>query len=63
MAAFANGKAATYHLYVFRGHTFEILETIEISADGERIIRAERITGLDGHERVLTVDLPVRATT
>lgn len=58
MAAFEDGKEATYHLYTFRGHIFEVVETVEISADGEHLIRRERITGADGNERVLTVELP-----
>jgi hypothetical protein len=60
MAAFADGRDATYHLYLFRGCAFEILETVEVSENGERIIRRERITGADGHEHVLTVELPAR---
>jgi hypothetical protein len=62
MVAFEDGKEATYHLYVFRGHMFEVVETIDISADGERLIRRERITGVDGNERILTVELPTRST-
>ncbi len=58
MVAFEDGKEATYHLYVFRGHMFEVVETIEISADGECLIRRERITGVDGTERILTAELP-----
>jgi len=63
MAAFDDGKEATYHLYVFRGHVFEIVETIEVSPDGERLIRRERITGADGRERILTAELPKAAAT
>jgi hypothetical protein len=59
MVAFEDGKEATYHLYVFRGHTFEVVETIEISANGDRLIRRERITGANGNERILTAELPI----
>ena len=62
MVAFEDGKEATYHLYLFRGHMFEVVETIEISADGERLIRHERITGVDGSERTLTAELPTHST-
>ena len=58
MAAFEDGKEATYHLYVFRGHMFEVVETIEISADSEHLVRRERITGVDGKERLLIAELP-----
>jgi hypothetical protein len=62
MVAFEDGKEATCHVYMFRGHVFEVVETIEISADGERLIRRERITGADGNERILTAELPTRST-
>jgi hypothetical protein len=39
MIAFEDGKDATYHLYVYRGTMFEIIETIEFSEDGQRLIR------------------------
>jgi hypothetical protein len=58
MAAFEDGKEATYHLYIFRGHAFEVVETIEISPDGEHLIRRERITGADGSERMLMAEWP-----
>jgi len=57
MVAFEDGKEATYHLYMFRGHTFEVVETIEMSADGEHLIRRERITGADGNDHILTAEL------
>lgn len=59
MIAFDNGKEATYHLYIYRGTVFEIIETIEVSEDGHRLIRRERIKGIDGNEHVLTAELPV----
>ena len=59
MIAFEDGKDATYHLYVYRGTVFEIIETIETSEDGQRLIRRERIKGVDGNEHVLTAELPV----
>ena len=59
MTAFEDGKDATYHLYVYRGTVFEIIETIEASEDGRRLIRTERIKGVDGNEHVLTAELPV----
>jgi hypothetical protein len=59
MIAFEDGKDATYHLYMYRGTVFEIIETIEISEDGQRLIRRERITGIDGTEQILTAELPV----
>lgn len=58
MVAFMDGKDATYHLYMFRGTFFEIIETIELSEDRHRIIRTERIKGVDGNEQVLTAELP-----
>jgi len=61
MMAFEDGREATYHLYMFRGTIFEIIETIEISQDGQRLIRRERIKGTDGIERILTAELPVSA--
>lgn len=57
--AFEDGKDATYHLYMCRGTVFEIIETIEASEDGHRLIRRERIKGIDGNEHVLTAELPV----
>lgn len=57
MPAFENGKDARVHVYIHQGIPFEIIETIEIS--GERLIRTERITGLDEKEHVLTVELPI----
>ena len=62
MVALEDGKEATYHLYVFRGHSFQVVETIEISADGERLTRRERITGANGDERILTAELPTGST-
>jgi len=62
MVALEDGKEATYHLYVFRGHSFQVVETIEISADGERLIRRERITGANGDERIRTAELPTGST-
>ena len=59
MIAFEDGKDATYHLYIYRGTVFEIIETIEASEDGHRLIRRERIKGIDGNEHVLTAELPV----
>jgi hypothetical protein len=59
MIAFEDGKDATYHLYVYRGTMFEIIETIETSENGQRLIRRERIKGIDGNEQVLTAELPV----
>ncbi len=59
MIAFEDGKNATYHLYIYRGTAFEIIETIETSEDGHRLIRTERIKGVDGNEHVLTAELPV----
>jgi hypothetical protein len=59
MIAFEDGKDATYHLYMYRGTVFEIIETIETSEDGQRLIRRERIKGVDGNEHVLTAELPV----
>ena len=59
MIAFEDGKDATYHLYMYRGTVFEIIKTIEASEDGHRLIRRERIKGIDGHEHVLTAELPV----
>jgi hypothetical protein len=59
MIAFEDGKDATYHLYMYRGTVFEIIETIEASEDGQRLIRRERIKGIDGNEHVLTAELPV----
>ncbi|MCU1309874.1 MAG: hypothetical protein JWO20_999 [Candidatus Angelobacter sp.] len=61
MTAFEDGREATYHLYMFRGTIFEIIETIEISQDGQRLIRRERIKGIDGIEQILTAELPVSA--
>jgi hypothetical protein len=63
MVAFEDGKDATYHLYIYRGTMFEIIETIELSEDGQRLIRRERIKGIDGIERVLTAELPISAST
>jgi hypothetical protein len=62
MVAFEDGKDATYHLYMYRGTMFEIIEAIELSEDGQRLIRRERIKGIDGIERVLTAELPVSAS-
>lgn len=59
MIAFEDGKEATYHLYIYRGTMFEIVETIEISEDHQRLIRRERIAGVDGTEQTLTAFLPV----
>lgn len=59
MIAFEDGKDATYHLYMYRGTVFEIIETIEISEDGQRLIRRERIKGIDGTEQILMAELPV----
>jgi hypothetical protein len=59
MAAFEDGRDATYHLHMYRGTVFEIIETIETSEDGQRIIRRERIKGPDGLEHILTAELPV----
>lgn len=55
MTAFEDGKDATYHLYIYRGVQFEIIETLE--DDSERIIRRERITGPDGNEQTLTAEI------
>lgn len=59
MMAFEDGKDATAHFYLYRGTPFQIIETIEISDDQQRLIRRERITSHDGAEQVLTVELPV----
>jgi hypothetical protein len=59
MVAFEDGKDATYHLYVYHGTVFEIIETIEVSEDDQRLIRRERIKGIDGTEQILTAVLPV----
>jgi hypothetical protein len=61
MVAFVNGKDARYHIYVFRGHIFEILETIELSDDGRHILRREIITGPDGIEHTVTTEIPTAA--
>lgn len=61
MVAFENGKDATYHLYIYNGTKFEILETIEESADGRWLIRQERVVGPDGSEQTLTAEIS-RAT-
>jgi len=58
MLTFVDGKEATFHIYVFRGHMFEIIETLEISDDGQHLIRRERIKGADGVEQVITAQLP-----
>ena len=58
MIAFEDGKEATVHFYVYRGIPFEITETLEISKDGKRLIRRERITANDGTEQLLTAELP-----
>jgi hypothetical protein len=59
MPAFIDGKEATYHLYLHRGVIFEVIETIEIAEDSQRLIRRERIRGTDGNEQNLTAELPV----
>lgn len=59
MAAFEDGKDATVHLYVYRGTPFEIVETVEFSNDGNRLIRREIIRAADGSEQVLVAELPV----
>jgi hypothetical protein len=59
MIAFEDGKEVTVHIYVYRGTQFEIVETVETSADGQRLIRRERIKGSDGSEQVLTAEIPV----
>jgi hypothetical protein len=59
MIAFEDGKEATVHVYVYRGTPFEILETMETSADGQRLIRRERVRASDGTEQVLTAEIPV----
>jgi hypothetical protein len=35
--AFEDGNDATYHLYIYRGTVFEIIETFETSEDGQRL--------------------------
>lgn len=60
MVAFVNGKDATYHIYIFRGYRFEILETIELSSDGSYILRRETITGADGVEHKLVAEIPTQ---
>jgi len=57
MSAFEDGKDATFHVYIYRGAKFEIIETLEESNDGRRIIRRERITGPDGNEQTLTAEM------
>jgi hypothetical protein len=59
MVAFEKGKDATVHFYVFQGVPFEITETLEISDDGQKLIRHERIVSNDGTEQMLTAELPV----
>ena len=59
MIAFEDGKNATVHFYVYRGTPFEVIETIEVSDDGQRLIRRERITAADGTEQTLSAVLPV----
>ena len=59
MMAFENGKDATFHLYIYRGTPFEVIETMEISDDGQRLIRRERITASDGAEQILSAELPI----
>jgi hypothetical protein len=44
---------------VYRGTPFEIIETMEISDDGQRLIRRERVKGNNGSEQLLTAELPV----
>ena len=58
MMAFEYGKDATFHLYIYRGTPFEVVETMEISDDGQRLIRRERITASDGTEQILSAELP-----
>lgn len=57
MVAFENGEDATIHFYVCCGTPFEVIETLKMS--GERLIRTERIKGIDQKEHLLTVELPV----
>jgi hypothetical protein len=59
MIAFEEGKEVTIHFYVYRGTPFEIIETMEMSEDGQRLIRRERLKGNDGSEQLLTAELPV----
>lgn len=59
MIAYEDGRDATFHLYVYRGNTFEIIETVEISGDGQKIIRRERFTAPDGTEQTLVAELPI----
>lgn len=57
MVAFEDGKDATVHFYIYQGTPFEVIETLEVS--GDRLIRSERIKGIDGKEHLVTVELPV----
>jgi hypothetical protein len=57
MVAFEDGKDATYHLYIYDGTQFEILETMEESSDSRWLIRRERIMGPDGNEQTLTAEI------
>ncbi len=58
MAAFEDGKDVTYHLFIFRGHKFEIIERYEMTPDGKRVVRQERIKGGNGEEQTVTVEIP-----
>lgn len=59
MIAFEDGKEATVHFYVYRGIPFEVTETIEISDDGRRLIRSERLRATDGTEQLLVAELQI----
>lgn len=55
MVAFEDGKDATYHLYIYNGTKFEIIETLE--DDGQRIMRGEKVIGPAGTEQVLMAEI------
>jgi hypothetical protein len=60
MSAWDNGPV-TYRLQIFRGHTFEIYERLELATDGTALILTQKIVPPTGAEQVLTAKMPLNS--
>ena len=59
MTGWDGQRPVTYHLFVFRGHKFEIFEHLEMANDDTELMFTQRFVGPTGSEQVMTASMPV----